>query len=172
MNKAQLHMGETIIIIFIFIVMLSIGLIYYTQFRSEGIQEEAQELKASSSTAFLSILSQVPEIKCSEKTKEEECIDTVKVIAFNSVINKNIEHYRSIFQGRKVSVELLYPRPTKKAICNQQTYNAIEYPLNCNEYIIYQPTITPKTQRIISTPISLYFPDTDSYGIGRLKITY
>jgi len=164
-------MGETIIVLFIFLVMFSIGLIYYTQFRSEGIQQEAKEVKASSSTAFLSILSQVPEIKCSEKTREEECIDTVKVIAFNSLINKNLNHYRAVFAGRKVSIDILYPEPIKQGICNQQAYNTVEYPSNCNEYIIYQPTTTPQTKQIISTPISLYFPETDSYGIGRLKIT-
>ena len=69
MKKAQVHMGETVIVIFIFVVMLGLFLIYYTQFRSEGIKQEAKETKTEASTALLSVLASVPEIKCSEKAK-------------------------------------------------------------------------------------------------------
>jgi len=72
MKKAQVNMAETVIVIFIFVVLLGLFLIYYTQFRSEGIEQEAKESKTASSTALLSVLSSVPEIKCSEKAKEEQ----------------------------------------------------------------------------------------------------
>ena len=97
MKKAQVNMAETVIVIFIFVVLLGLFLIYYTQFRSEGIEQEAKESKTASSTALLSVLSSVPEIKCSEKAKEEQCIDTLKVLALNSIIAQNINYYKSIF---------------------------------------------------------------------------
>ena len=170
MKKAQVNMAETVIVIFIFVVLLGLFLIYYTQFRSEGIEQEAKESKTASSTALLSVLSSVPEIKCSEKAKEEQCIDTLKVLALNSIIAQNINYYRSVFGTRDISLEILYPISEQKAECNQQSYKNINYPSNCNEYIIFSSITKTANKNIISTPVSIYFPETDTFGIGKLKI--
>lgn len=171
MKKAQLHMAETVVVIFIFVILLGLFLIYYTQFRSEGIKQEAKETKTATSTSLLSVLSSVPEIKCSEKTKEEQCVDTLKVLALKNVISQDINYYRSVFGTREITLEILYPEPNQKAECTQKTYKNIDYPSNCNEYIIFSPITKTKNKNIISTPISIYFPETDTFGIGKLKIT-
>ena len=171
MKKAQVHMGETVIVIFIFVVMLGLFLIYYTQFRSEGIKQEAKETKTEASTALLSVLASVPEIKCSEKAKEEQCIDTVKVLALGNIVNQNINYYRSVFGARDITLEILYPKPSQKGECNQNTYKNINYPSNCNEYTIFSSATKTQNTNIISTPVSIYFPETDTFGIGKLIIT-
>ena len=164
-------MAETVIVIFIFIVLVSLFIIYYTQFRSEGIQQEAKESKTSQSVSLLSVLASVPEIKCSEKTKEENCIDTVKVLALKSIVRQNINYYRSVFGTRDITLEILYPQPKTKVECNLQTYKNINYPLNCNQYIIFSSVTKTSNKNIISTPVSIYFPETDTFGIGKLIVT-
>lgn len=120
---------------------------------------------------MLSILSSIPEIKCTQKAKEEECVDTVKVLALKNIIPQNINYYRSTFGQRDITLEILYPKPSKKAECDQSAYKNAGYPSNCNEYIIFSSFTKTSNKAILSTPVSIYFPETDTYGIGKLTIT-
>lgn len=170
MKKAQMEMGETIIVLFIIIVIISLGLIVYFNFRSSSIASQAEEMQFGSSSMMLSVLSSIPEIKCSFKAKDEDCIDTVKVLALQNTMRSNINKYKQIFGSREIILKTIYPKPSVQGICSQESYKQYQYPSNCDQYVIYSPVKKTSNRKIISTPISIYFPDKNSYGIGSLQI--
>lgn len=170
MKKSQIQMGETIVVLFIVIVIIALGLIIYFNFRSSDIESEAEEMQFGSSSMMLSILSSIPEIKCSIEAKDEECIDTTKVLVLESFMGRNTQKYRQIFGGREINLKISYPESSTQGVCTQEKYKQYNYPDNCDTYVIYKPTKTTQNKKIISTPVSIYFPDKDIYGIGSLQI--
>lgn len=168
MRKGQIHMAESVMVIMVFVVILVIGLVFYFQFRSDSLNELGSEISLKSSESLLGVLTSIPEIKCSEKLSESDCVDSAKLIAMKGVVNKYRDRYTKLFNNRKVSVEILYPKPDVIKECTQKEYNLVIFPKNCNEFVLYEP-FSPSTKSI-SVPISLYFPSSDSYGVGRLKV--
>lgn len=82
MKKAQIHMTETIAVLFIFFILLVFGLIFYAQFQKGAIKEKQEELfaKRSMETALQVLF--LPELVCSERSlTEDNCFDLRKAEA-------------------------------------------------------------------------------------------
>ncbi len=158
-TKAQLEMNETIIVLFIIFVILIISIFFYYQYSINNIKKTGEEALTTSSSVLLSSISSLPDISCNK----ENCIDIIKLISF---INQNKDY--PIFDKKTITIEQVYPQPTLDKICTPILYNDINFPLNCKKFMLH------KTQgsnpKIISTPISLYYPQNKQYGIGKLII--
>lgn len=162
-------MGESVMVIIVFVIILVMGLVFYFQFRSESIEGVGEEIRLRSSESLLSVFGSLPEVKCSEKLSERDCVDSSKLLAMKSIVNKYRDKYTKLFGNRKVVVEILYPKPKVNVECTQTEYNLVDFPLNCNEFVIYEP-FSGGSDKSISVPVSIYFPHSDSYGVGRLKV--
>jgi len=163
-KKSQIGMMETILVMLIFFIMLFMGLYYYSSFRGKGIQQEGEELLTQQQEVLLASISSMPELECNNKN----CIDATKLIAIKTIINDYKSEYIPLFGFKKIEVELLYPKNQEQQIvCTPQNY-----PDNCNFFPIYS-NLNPnkKSEKTISTPISLYFPSKNQYKLAKLSIT-
>ena len=169
MKKGQLHMGESVMVVVIFVVILIMGMVFYFNFKSKDIDNTRQEINLESAEGLLSILSSIAEVKCSDKLIERDCVDSSKLLAMDGIVNKYRDRYSKLFGSKKIVVEILYPKSEVSKKCTQKEYNLVDYPNNCNEFVIYEP-FSGGSDKSVSVPVSIYFPHSDSYGVGRLRV--
>jgi hypothetical protein len=160
-TKAQLEMTETIIVLFIFFIILIISIFFYYQYSIRSVQTSGEEALTTSSSVLLSSISSLPDISSNKVI--DNYIDATKLLIFTT-LNKDYP----IFDRKTITIEQIYPVPKSNDICTPLSYNKIDFPLNCKKFILH------KTQgnnpKIISTPIPLYYPEKQEYGIGKIII--
>lgn len=146
MKKGELTTQETILVIFIFIVLLIIGLIVFYRFNSLSIAREREEYENDKFELLIAILPSMAELKCSNLNVEAECIDVAKIESFSSLAN-------DYFKGKEISISL------------EDVY------LKDNAWKIYENKPKRFNSFInVSTPVSLYYPNEKKYSVGILKL--
>ncbi|MFH0936341.1 MAG: hypothetical protein V1815_01525 [Candidatus Woesearchaeota archaeon] len=159
-TKAQLEMTETLIVLIIFFIILIISIFFYYQYSIGNIREKGEDALTTSSSVLLSSISSLPDISCNK----DNCIDIVKLLAF---VDDNKDY--PIFDKKTITIEQVYPQPTSDKLCTPILYQQMNFPLNCKKFILHK-AIETQNKQIISTPISLYYPQNKQYGIGKLII--
>ena len=114
-KKGQVHMTETIAVLFIFFVLLLFGIIAYAKFQQWALKENQEELLASKAIETATKLLFLPELACTkgEAEAEDNCFDMSKVrwLNSNSYFEKNIDYYFDIFSYATISINQTYPAP-------------------------------------------------------------
>lgn len=170
-KKAQMQITETIMVLFVFFILLAIMLFFYYQYSIQNIKNIGEEVTEEKASILLYSVTSTPELRCSSLTEEEDCIDTTKLLAFKALVKNNEDHYSAIFGYATITVEQLYPEINSTEECIPSNYQNVLYPDNCKYWEIYSKL--PQKYRanpVIYTPISLYFPNTDEYRIGKLTM--
>jgi type II secretory pathway pseudopilin PulG len=162
-KKSQIEMIETIVVVLIIIIILSIGLYFYYKFYYKGVEETGLRLSRQESDVLLAYITSMPEFQCSKRASKEECLDTVKLLIAKDLFNENKVYYNKIFGSKLIRVEQIYP-DIRTEECSDNNYP------NCGSYVIYAPVKKTENKEIISTPVSLYFPNSGEYKIGKLII--
>lgn len=165
-KKGQLQVQETILVVFILIVIIILGMVVFTRFTEQGIENEAIENRRLRFNTLLSSFPETPEIECSITGLKESCIDVYKLSILGALTNVDKSYYRGRFGEKNITVYLVYPEENK----NFCKINNLD---NCGVWNVYywRPEAVKGGRVIIQeTPVSLYFPRTDSYGVGRLVI--
>jgi len=161
-NRAQVEMMETILIAVIFVILLVVALAFYFKFSAESVEQTAENVCLVSNTVLLASIAATPEIACSIEGQREPCIDTTKLLVFDP--NRDRLPYSTIC-SQKVSFEQVYPVPDNDVVCTSNTYP------DCTIYPFSEPEGTSVEAGIrISTPVTLYYPLTEDYKLGRLVI--
>ena len=163
-SKGQIELNETLLVLFFIVIILIMGVIFYFRVFQENVEEKAEELSEQEASVLLASITNMAEISCSN----EDCIDTSKLIPFSNLIRTKFDYYKAILGNKKITVYNMYPS-TNKGKCDSKTYSSLEYPENCNYWIIHDSQIN-KDGIKISTPVSLYYPEIDEYRIGSLEI--
>lgn len=163
-KKGQLEINETILVIFIFSVLLLIGLIVFNRFTAQGIDDMVDRNEKIKFVNMLAGVTNMAELKCSSQATDVECLDTLKLLAFK----KQSGEYFDRFGYKKVVVEVVYPdvKGAKEIECTNANYP------NCGYWLIYErEQYIIKAEEIISSAVSLYYPFSELYGVGKLKAT-
>ena len=162
-NKAQLEVQETIIVVFIFVVILSIGLVLFYKFQIASLDQQKQEIQEKKFEAMLLIFPNIAEIECSSNLQTQNCIDLLKVLSLKKLIETNPQIYFNKFGYKKIQLKLIYPTKNDKE-CTSENLN------DCGVWTIYnKPSQNNKEGGIIlRTPVSVYHPETEDYGIAEL----
>ena len=111
-KKAQIHMTETIAVLFIFFILIVFGLIFYYQYQKVNVKEQAEEqlaLRAMDTTLKVLFL---PELTCTKGKAEAEdnCLDALKLKYAGELFKENtLDYYFNLFSYAKISVVELYP---------------------------------------------------------------
>ncbi len=146
LKKGQLQIQETIIVIFVFTVIFVIGLMFFYRYTVNSIEQDIERHKEANFRQLIGYIPSMPELKCSRFYVEEECIDVAKMNAFK-FISGDYD-----FGEIKLNVKEVY--------------------LTGNEWQIYDGSpMDYENVLVISSPISLYYPDTGKYGVGVLEIS-
>ena len=157
-KKAQIQIQETILVIFVFTVMLIVGLIVFYRYTAESIKNENIQHELDKFYNLIGIIPNKPEIKCSYLAEEKECIDAFKLLAYGTK-EKDLGFMN-------ITLFVAYPLDTRLKECK----NTVE---NCNIYNIYSEI--PESYTTVyrtSTPVSLYYPLVDNYKVGKLVLEY
>jgi len=171
MKKGQIHISETILVVFVVIIIILVGVIFYFRFtiaRNEALPYELSERQA---TIMLAKAVNLDEIACSE----EDCVDTAKFLPFKRVLAEDYDRFKKIFGRKKIVFRIIYPEPeesVKDVECGVAEYIQVEYPENCGKWTLYEFNPENELGAKISTVVSLYFPETDQYKVGRLEIEH
>ena len=163
-TKGQLELSETTIITLVIVLIIGIAFFVYYKYSNESYKEAREKISEEGSSVLLAYIASMPEISC-----EENCIDASKLLAFKTVSNN--KDYIAIFGYKKIIVEQVYPMPNSTEECSNIKLNQVSYPNNCKYWVLYdrKPRIY-NDNYIISTPYSIYYPESDSYGIAIIKI--
>lgn len=191
MRKAQLKMGETIAVLIVFFILIMVGLVIYTNFRSSSIEEKRTEANDMLSIEIATRASLLPEIKCSEY----QCIgcsgaiDLIKLDAmtyeyvegeFNSndgIVEKNKRVYLPLFGYSYIKVHLLYPDAStfKSDYLDHGLFavdcdNCDDSPITWNLYNMTRPNMNSYRVSPIFIPVNLYNAYTDECHFGTMEI--
>ncbi len=148
-KKGQLQIQETILVIFIFTIILLIGLTVFYRYTIDSIRADQEKYEDFKFKVGISSIPSMSEVKCSFLGEQKECIDLEKARAF-SIYSKD---YFSLFGYSNITLYLVYPGSVHKPI------------------LIYyrKPTVVRQSQ-IISTPVLVYDPEDADYKIGKLVL--
>ena len=92
-KKGQLQIGVTMIVVFLFIVLLMFSLIFYFRFVYSETRETAETLADQRNSGLLSTVLGLPEFRCSRLGIEEECLDASKLYNLGEITDNNPEYY-------------------------------------------------------------------------------
>lgn len=161
-NKAQLQMGENVIILIIFFFLLMIAVIFYARIQKSDLSLKSVELKKLSSIDLKLLLLNMPELKCIENGDEtDNCIDVINVEGFASLWGNlpngsyEKEYYKYKFGNSKVVIKQFDP------ILNNWT----------KSWVLYDLGIKTNNTQVMITPITLYNPILDDKDYGQIEIS-
>lgn len=158
-TKAQMKIGETMMILVIFFVLLVLGLIFYIRFQMTHI--ENQSIRNAEYLAIQTIqkIQFLPEFQCTIKGKIKfNCLDVMRAKAVSKINAANPEYtriYSRLFPQSMVSVYRVYPQP----------YG------NMHGMRIYGTNLANNSMTVFPVPITLYNASSESYEWGYLNIT-
>ena len=152
MKKAQIQIGETIAVLFVFFILIIIGFMFYVKIIKSNIELETEELSQLRSVGISQKITFLPEVQCSEDNIIiDNCIDILKLDSAQSIMKKNEIYYYDLLEFSDVSISQIYP--------NEAKWN------------LYSRKIEDFNSKFVTNvPISLYDPATRKHGFGVLTI--
>lgn len=152
MGKAQIQIGETIAVLFVFFILIAIGLIFYVKVIKGNIELEREELSQLKSVGIAQRIMFLPEVQCSEDNIIiDNCIDILKLDSAQGIMNENELYYYDLLEFSEVSIFEIYP--------------------NKAEWTLYSRKTDDFTNKFVTNvPVSLYNPMTRRHGFGVLTI--
>ena len=125
MKKAQVQMAETIGILFIFLILVALGVSFWFKIQSSSISQKTVELQELQAVEVVQIVSNLPEIQCSRLNEvEDNCFDEKKMIAFSKYLQgydqdfdvapssdpyDRLMEYYDLLGLSRIEVEIIYP---------------------------------------------------------------
>jgi len=157
-------MTETIFVVFIILIIILIGFVFYSNFQEASIREHKKILRDRQVVELAHRLSAWPELECSVgETTEFVCLDITKLMVLGEFINKSrqkhayaFKYYFDLLRNSRITVTEIYPSHTQT--------------LGEDYWILYDnPGVTPVTD-IIRVPVNLYNPLTEIRAFGIMEI--
>jgi len=152
-KKSQMQFGETIAILFIFFMLLVVGLVFYVKIKTASVGQDISEYKDVRAVELSQTVAFLPEFQCTEmNVVEPSCFDKYKILAMQKVSEANHAYYYRDLGDILIEVQQIYP------------FGETIVPYNS----------TPETFTVASQahiPISLYDVESEKYIFGVLRIT-
>ncbi len=160
-TRAQIQMGEVIIVMIIFFMLLGFGILFYTQFAAGTAQQTVREVDRANLAEVAKIVGTLPEIHCSYAGDLDfTCIDILRASIFSAHVydGDDVLQYSEVFHGYSARVQCIYPRP-----CTT---------IGINDYILFDYTDPDGESSVpFFIPINILDPVTDTKGYGLLVVT-
>lgn len=157
-RRAQIKMGETIAIMFVFFILLVIGAVFYMNLQRTTVHREIEEAYQLRAVELAQTISFLPEAQCTESNVvKASCFDLYKLIGLSVVANKTLnpggfDFYSREFGTTTIKLVKLYPPGGEWVLFDNPKEEFASAPV---EHI----------------PISLYNTTSDNYYFGVLEIT-
>jgi len=154
-------------VLLLVVLLIFLGIFLYAKFFTGSLQQRADTLSEREATLFLSRFSSLAEVRCADKP----CLDTSKFFPFHSLTQQHRTYYTQLFGNQKISVAEVYPVPASSVLCTRSLYLQPSYPGSCSTWVLYeQRPATSRQTMVLSTVVSLYYPEQDLYTLGTLTV--
>lgn len=151
-RKAQIQIGETIAVLFVFFILIVIGFIFYVRIIKGNLELEKEELSQLKSIGIAQRVMFLPELQCSkDNIVTENCIDMLKLDFAKEVMKENEIYYYDLLEFSDISIKKIYPNEAKWSI----------YTRRIDDF---------KNKFVTNIPISLFDPVTGEHSFGVLTI--
>lgn len=154
-KKAQIKMGETIAILFIFFILLIIGAVFYMNIQRSSIGQDIQQAYELRAVELTQIISFLPELQCTEaNVVKASCFDEHKLLALADVASTadGLFLYDREFGEVKIDILRVYPPAETIHLWNKE-----------------KPDFT--SAPITHVPISIFNASSGKHSFGILEIT-
>lgn len=156
--KAQIQMGESILVLILFLFLLVFGVVVYAKFQTLSMKNEVTERQDLLSEAVARKIRLLPEFQCTiAGTAQFDCYDMMKLKAFTALVadQKYRFYYDAlVFKGARV---VITPVTLSSAIDESFMLYGVE-----------QPNAVAATP--YRAPVLLYDPLTETKSFGYLTI--
>lgn len=151
-RKAQIQIGETIAVLFVFFILILVGFIFYVKIIKGNIDSEKEESSQLMSIGIAQRVMFLPELQCSEDNIiVSNCIDALKLVHAKNIMNQNEVYYYDILGFSNVTIFQIYPTEARWDLYSKRTESF-------------------KSAFVTNVPITLYNPVTRDSGFGILTI--
>ena len=163
-KKAQLQIGENVIVLVIFFFLLVIAVIFYARIQKSNILATVEENKKLTTLNFKTIILNTPELKCVEQGDEtDNCIDLINA--------RLMAEYWNTLKGQDTNETYVYQNRFGKTNITIKKLN-LETGMFLESYTVYDYGLdnTTKEMKPTRTPIVLYHPLNGTYEFGIVEI--
>ncbi|MBS3137038.1 hypothetical protein J4232_01270 [Candidatus Woesearchaeota archaeon] len=173
-RKSQLKIGETIFVLMIFFILVTIGAVFYVKIQSISAGDEQKKQLELHTLKIAQQVKSLPELICTQAAIEEfDCIDKLKFEAFKSRLEdtsdkskKFKQYYDNIFLNVKISIKEVYPTYTASSENSEEVDTTIEKKDNLFDNMLKNV----KSINSMFLPITFYDPITNQYSFGYIRI--
>tara|TARA_Y100000310_G_C20546348_1_gene745777 strand:- start:591 stop:1067 length:477 start_codon:yes stop_codon:yes gene_type:complete len=155
-KKAQSQMFETIVVLFIFFILIILGLVFYAKVFKGNIELQKEESIQLNSIEIAQRASSLPELQCSEDNiVSDNCIDLLKLKAASEIIPENEIFYYDRLLFSKITISKIYPEE--------------------KEWLLYDHSLEDFSNKIVTNiPISLFDPvdNKNSFGVMSVELFF
>jgi len=158
MKRAQIQINETIIVLFIFFMLVIFGIVFFARIQKVNIQAEQKSLQNLDLIKVSQIISSLPELSCSiGNVQTDDCYDIMKLEAFMEILKED----KLYFSGT-----LLYN--TNITLKQYDPFNDHW----SNTRYLYDNPIEDSDIRKVFVPTILYDKRTATKSFGLLELTW
>lgn len=155
-TKSQLKMAETLGVIFVFLILVIFGFLFYAKFQRVTFKTQVQEEHEKRSVEIAQRAFSLPELQCSANNIViDTCIDLLKLEALSTMLQTDQSlklRYYDAFASSTVTVKQLYP--------------------STKEWKLYERTINGSASLFTPLPVSLFDPISKQYRLGVVEVRY
>ncbi|MFA4887500.1 MAG: hypothetical protein WC595_04765 [Candidatus Nanoarchaeia archaeon] len=158
LNKGQLAVQETIIAVFVFVLILIVGMAFFVRYQEQGLRQDNQDYLKEKHSLLVTTLPNNPSFIYSSYEETKTYLDTTKLTAY-SILNQD----SSAYGYKNITVYQLYPKVSNTpCTAKQQT---------CGRWDLYlhKPAQNSPSIKAV-TPVALYNPVTKQHSMGLLVI--
>lgn len=145
-------MGETIMVLLVFFVLVLLGFIFYINVMKSNIEVKREEIKQKEAIQVAQRAMFLPELQCAFRNIEaNDCVDIMKLSAAADIILENQIFYFDKLGFSKIVVNEIYPEE--------------------KSYLLYDnslPTFQDKTTTYL--PIDIFDPTLEEHAFGIMQV--
>jgi hypothetical protein len=112
-KKAQIQMGENVIILFIFFILLIFAVVFFTKLQSAKVQQTKDIDVTGRGLEIAQKVALLPELQCTKDNAEifPGCYDEFNLRAIDSLAQEgeNTEYYIDLFGFSTISIRKIFP---------------------------------------------------------------
>jgi len=151
--RAQIQMGESVAILFVFFILLVFGFVFYMNVMQSSAKVEVEENIQLKAIGVAQKASFLPELQCSEENvRIENCIDGYKLVPASDLISLNQPYYYDVFEFSIIRVKRIFPKPEEV-------------------WVLYNNTPANYTNKLSTfIPTSLFNTTSKEYAFGVLAV--
>ena len=158
MKAGQVRMMESVVVIFIFFVLIVFGLVFYAQLQRSSFEERQTEFSGDRAVSLSLYAMFLPELRCTkgDNIVVKDCVDVLKLEVASVRMKEHQDYYFDTFGFSTIAVSEVYPEEHSWTLYDQK------------KEVNGKATFARKARTPI--PVALFNPIEGRYSFGVMTI--